>query len=236
MKMACEQYLNAIHDRVDGTLGAIRGAELDQHLERCDACRALLADLQTIAAAARTLDALEPPDRIWMQIAGRLHQEGRVKPAALDAPAPRRTYTLLALAATLLLAVGGSLLLIYPRHQPMIPATAGNAEQEDPVQRVDSELQKAEEHFNNALDEAEKIEGMDAQTISGLRRNLQDVNQALAQSRAALTSNPQSTTARQSLYDVLKQKIQFLQTTIALMNEMRQGDAEGAARIVEGKS
>jgi hypothetical protein len=35
---------------------------------------------------------------------------------------------------------------------------------------------------------------------------------------------------------VLKQKIQFLQTTIALMNEMRQGDAEGAARLVEGKS
>jgi hypothetical protein len=234
--MACEQYLNAIHDRVDGTLGAIRGAELDQHLEICVDCRALLADLQKIAGAARALGPIEPPDRIWMQIAGRLHQEGRVKPVAAAPPAPRHTYTLLALAATLLLAVGGSLLLVFPRHQANIPAAAGNAEQEDPVQRVDSELQKAEEHFNNALDEAEKIEGMDATTIAGLRQNLQDVNQALAQSRAALTSNPHSTTARQSLYEVLKQKIQFLQTTIALMNEMRQGDAEGAARLVEGKS
>ena len=233
---ACEQYLNAIQERVDGTLGAIRGAELDLHLQGCEACRALLADLQTIADAAASLEPIEPPERIWMQIAGRLRQEGRVTPAAVSAPAPRRTYTVLALAATLLLAVGGSLLLVYPRQQATVPAAAGNAEADDPVQRVDSELQKAEQHFNNALDEAEKIEGMDAQTIAGLRRNLQDVNQALAQSRAALTSNPQSTTARQSLYEVLKQKIQFLQTTIALMNEMRQGDAEGAARLVEGKS
>ena len=233
---ACERYLDAIQERVDGTLGAIRGAELDLHLQSCEACRALLADLQQIVDAAGALEPIQPPDRIWMQIAGRLHQEGRVKPVAVSAPAPRRTYTLLALAATLLLAVGGSLLLVYPRQQPSLPAAAGNAEADDPVQRVDAELQKAEQHFNNALDEAEKIEGMDAQTINGLRKNLQDVNQALAQSRAALTSNPQSTTARQSLYEVLKQKIQFLQTTIALMNEMRQGDAEGAARLVEGKS
>jgi hypothetical protein len=33
---------------------------------------------------------------------------------------------------------------------------------------------------------------------------------------------------------MLKQKIRFLQDTIALMNEMRQGDAAGAAQIVEG--
>ena len=53
----------------------------------------------------------------------------------------------------------------------------------------------------------------------------------------ALVADPGSAVARQSLYEVLKQKIQFLQNTIALMNEMRQGDAAGAAQIVEsGKS
>jgi hypothetical protein len=230
---ACERYLTAIDERVDGTLGPIRRADLDLHLESCEACRALLADLQQIADAAGSLEPLRPPDHIWMQIAGRLRQEGHVTPEPVVAP--RRTHTLLALAATLLLAVGGSLMLVFPRHTATTPA-AGNAEAEDPVQRVDSELVQAEQHFNNALDEAEKIEGMDVQTIAGLRKSLQDVNQALAQSRAALKSNPQNTSARQSLYEVLKQKIQFLQTTIALMNEMRQGDAEGAARVVEGKS
>jgi anti-sigma factor RsiW len=50
---ACERYLNAIQELVDGTLGPIRRAELELHLESCDACRALAEDLQAIAAAAR---------------------------------------------------------------------------------------------------------------------------------------------------------------------------------------
>ena len=53
---ACERYLNAIHELVDGTLGPIRRAELELHLESCDGCRALAADLQEIARSARSLD------------------------------------------------------------------------------------------------------------------------------------------------------------------------------------
>ena len=62
---ACERYLNAIHELVDGTLGPIRRAELELHLESCDGCRALAADLQEIARSARSLDVLEPPERVW---------------------------------------------------------------------------------------------------------------------------------------------------------------------------
>ena len=68
-----------------------------------------------------------------------------------------------------------------------------------------------------------------------LQKNLQVIEQAIAESRKALEANPQSTPDA-SLYEMLKQKIRFLQDTIALMNDMRQGDAAGAAQIVEGKS
>ena len=74
---ACERYLNAIHELVDGTLGPIRRAELELHLESCDACRALAEDLQAIAAAAQSLEPRTPPDRVWQQVAGRLRAEGR---------------------------------------------------------------------------------------------------------------------------------------------------------------
>jgi hypothetical protein len=41
----------------------------DPHLRSCDVCRALLADLETIAAAARQLfPIVEPPDALWNQI------------------------------------------------------------------------------------------------------------------------------------------------------------------------
>ena len=39
------------------------------HLQSCELCRALLADLETIAEAARQLfPSVEPPDELWEHI------------------------------------------------------------------------------------------------------------------------------------------------------------------------
>ena len=239
---ACDRYVNAIHELIDGTLGPLRRAELELHLESCDACRALAEDLRQIADVARSLEPMEPPDHVWLQVAGRLHQEGRVSAP----PAGRRpNYTILALAAALILAVGSSLLLLLPRGReaaPPAPAVAthapdapeSNAAAADPVQSVSRELAAVQQHIDNVLQQAGKSDGLPAEAVAVLQKNLQVMNDAVAESHAALKSDPQSANAQQSLYDLLKQKIQFLQNTIALMNEMRQGDAAGAARIVEG--
>src|SRR5258707_13234861 len=77
--MACEQHLTWIQEKVDGTIGSIRRAQLELHLDECANCRALLEDLQRIHDAAGDLPALAPPDRAWLQIAGRLRQEGRIR-------------------------------------------------------------------------------------------------------------------------------------------------------------
>ena len=84
---------------------------------------------------------------------------------------------------------------------------------------------------------SEATNTVDPKTAAALKKNLLVMNEAINETRKALDVDPQSAPARASLYEVLKQKIQFLQDTIALMNEMRQGDAAGAAEIVEsGKS
>ncbi|MGH9372636.1 MAG: zf-HC2 domain-containing protein [Vicinamibacterales bacterium] len=240
---ACEQYLNAINELVDGTLGPLRRAELDLHVERCEGCRALLADLRQIAQAAESLEPLEPPGHVWMQIAGQLRAEGRVVSAPIRSS--RGNRTMLALAATLALAVGGSLFLLGTRGRDApqttqtsadrVDPTIGNPELEDPVQSVDSALAASEQQLRKVIEQVAKTENaVDPQTVAVLQKNFLVMNQAIAESRAALKSDPQNTQARQSLYDVLKQKIQFLQDTIALMNEMRKGDAAGAAQLVEG--
>jgi Putative zinc-finger len=240
---ACERYLNAIDELVDGTLGPLRRAELELHLESCEDCRALVADLQKIVRVAASLEPLVPPDRVWGRIAGQLHQEGRVT----TAPASRRgSYTVLALAAALLLAVGASLFVLLPRHSgtpaaPPVVTTvdphppAGNVDPDDPVQGIDSELVRAEQHFKNAVEEAQKTAGaVDPETVATMQKTLGVINDALKESREARKTDPQSAEASKSYYELLKQKIQFLQNTITLMNEMRQGDAAGAAQIVEG--
>jgi hypothetical protein len=246
MAMACDRYRDDIHELLDGALGTIRRAELEQHLDRCEDCRALRSDLQRIREATDALDRPSPPDRVWLQIAGRLRQEGRVTPPppVLASPA-RRHVALLAIAATLLLAVGTSLYLLWPAVGDRSPQTAGagpaggNAAPGDVVQSVESEFRLAEQHYQNAiakLEEAAKSDDdwIDPQTAAMLQKNLQVIDQAISESRAALRSEPQSVPARDSLFDALKRKVLLLQDTIALMNEMRKGDAAGAAQILEG--
>ena len=248
--MACERYLTSIQELADGTLGPIRRAELELHLESCDACRALLADLERIRQAAASLDRLAPPEHVWLQIAGRLRQEGRVTAPAAVAPRGRHA-ALLAIAAALVLAVAGSLYMLSSRQSgdgspaavagtpPAGNATGGNATGGDAVQSIGAELQLAEQHYQNAiagLEQAMKVEdgALDAQTAGMLKKHLELIDQAIAESRAAVRAEPQSAAALDSLFDALKQKVVLLQNTIALMNEMRKGDAAGAAQIVEG--
>ena len=45
---------------------------------------------------------------------------------------------------------------------------------------------------------------------------------------------PDDSIAQESLFEAFRRKVALLQDTIALMNEMRKGDTDGAARIVEG--
>jgi hypothetical protein len=240
---SCERYLNAIDELVDGTLGPLRRAELDLHLESCDDCRALAADLREIARAARSLDQLQPPSRAWQQIAGRLQAERRVS-ASAGSSVRHVSVSWLALAAALVIAVGASLFVLMPRRQPPAAPPDPQAQQEtaavsnvpadDPVQTVAAELALMEKHLANA---SEAIKAVDPATAAELEKNEQVMKQAIAQSRKALEADPQNASALASLYALMKQKMQFLQDTLVLMNAMRQGDAAGAAQIVDsGKS
>ena len=248
--MACERYLNAIHELVDGTLGQIRRSELELHLDSCDDCRALVADLREIARASQSLGPIEPPAGVWTQIAARLQHEGRVT-SAPGLTSWHRNATMLALAAALVLAVGASLFVLRPDNTVAPPAStqgaapsptaapettaadpsaAGNA---DPAVVVQS-LRNSAESLETAVQEAKKLGPFDPETTAALENSLQAVNQSVKDVSARLNADPQDIAAQQSFYETLKQKIQFLQNTITLMNEMRQGDAAGAAQIVEG--
>jgi anti-sigma factor RsiW len=243
--MNCDRYRDAIQELADGTLGAIRRAELQLHLDECRRCRALAADLARIRDLAASLDPAVPPANVWLQIAGRLRQEGRV--AAPHRRAPRRHAALLAIAATLVIAIGAAIVMLLPRvrsGESTPPATAalqpaGNAAGDAVVQSVQEEFQLAEQHLQNAIAGLEQAAGsdkevMDPQTAATLQKSLEVIDQAIAESRAALKSEPQSAPARDSLFDGLRRKVGLLQVTIALMNEMRKGNSAGAAQIVDG--
>jgi len=239
---------------MDGTLGSIRRAELERHLDECADCRAFAADLQAIRNATASLEPLAPPDGVWLQVAGRLLQEGRVALPPARAAAPARHVALLAIAAALVLAVGASIVTLLPEFRsnnvsqpPAVSASPqpGNAPAEVAVQSVETEFRLAEQHYQNAIAKLEQAANLDQasadqnaaidpQTAAMLQKNLQVIDQAIAESRSALRSEPQSAPARDSLFDALRRKVGLLQDTIALMNEMRKGNSAGAAQIVDG--
>jgi tetratricopeptide (TPR) repeat protein len=248
-------YRESIHELVDGTIGAIRRAELERHLAECAECRSLLADMEALRHAAGALDSLEPPDGVWLQIAGRLRQEGRVALPPARPPARVRHVAILAIAASLLVAVGAAIVMLLtqyrgntPGAQPVAATTqpAGNAATDIGVESVEAEFRLAEQHYQNAiakLEQAARLDqsasaqdpnALDAQTAAMLQKNLQVIDQAIAESRSALRSEPSSAPARDSLFDALRRKVALLQETIALMNEMRKGNSAGAAQIVDG--
>lgn len=240
--MSCSNYEDAIHELADGTLGPIRRAELQVHLDECPRCRALAADLVRIRDMAASLDRLSPPDRLWPQLAGRLRQEGRV---AADAHAPRATrrrIAALAIAAALVIAVGASIFVLLPRGgAPVQQAAPGNATPADPVQSFTSEMQLAEQHYQKAiamLEEATKSDEdvLDPQTAAILKKNLEVIDQAIAESRDALRVEPSSSAALGALLEAMKRKVLVLQSTVALMNEIRKGNPVTTGQIVEGSN
>jgi hypothetical protein len=147
--------------------------------------------------------------------------------------------------------VGASIVMLVPQFRsnnaPQATATAqpGNAPPEDAVSSVETEFRLAEQHYQNAiakLEQAARLDEVssdqnaviDPQTAAALQKSLNVIDQAIAESRSALRSEPQSAPARDSLFDALRRKVGLLQDTIALMNEMRKGNSAAAAQIVDG--
>ncbi len=143
------------------------------------------------------------------------------------------------LAAGLVLVTLVAYLVIHLRPPAPSTTTAGNGGAPGSVESVAQELSLALEHYDKAIAQLEVLaknnDGtIDATTAATLQHNLSVIDQAIAESRAALAADPQSQPALDSLIDALRRKVGVLQTTVALMNEIRRGNQEGAARVAAG--
>jgi hypothetical protein len=70
-KMSCAEFQAQLPELI----GSGEDAAAHPHVQGCERCRALLAELETIAEAARQLfPSVEPPDELWAQIESALKQ------------------------------------------------------------------------------------------------------------------------------------------------------------------
>ena len=239
--MSCRDYSDAIAEFVDGALDPARQRDLERHVESCAACRALVADLKTIQAAAFTLERVELPPHLLPAIRARMAAEppstrGRV--LAFPVSRAARMAWLAAAAALLLVTTAGivSLRQSAEQHQDEVAAAAAAA---DPVASVQAELQAATQHYEKAIAQLEQIAqsengALDPQVAAVFQKNLEVIDLAIGESRAALQTQPASATVQEGLFDAMRSKVALLQQTVELINEMRKGNQAEAGRLIQG--
>lgn len=222
---------------VDGALTAEERADVARHLDQCAHCRGIVRDLERLRTTARQLGPVRPPDHIWLEIAGQVHAAAG-SPARPASASPRRpaVWQWVGLAAMLVLVTMAVYFVMRPPGGAPAP---GNAGRDAAVQAVADELQLAMQHYENAIAQLEALtknrdSTIDPAVAAMLQKNLTVVDEAIAESRMALASNPESEPARESLFEALRRKVGVLQATVSLMNQMRQGNPAGAADAAAG--
>jgi hypothetical protein len=207
----------------------------------------LLADLKSIQAAAFTLDRIELPTHILPALTARLAEEppatSRGRLLAFPVSRGARLAWLSAAAALLIITTAGILSLARPapphQNEQAAAASAAAPDPNDAVASVQAELQLATEHYEKAIQQLEQIaqsenSALDPQVAAVFQRNLQVIDQAIGESRAALQSQPMSVDVQESLFDAMRSKVALLQQTVELINEMRKGNSAEAGRLIQG--
>jgi hypothetical protein len=233
--MSCQDYEAQIGDYVDGTTDEALRASVESHLATCASCRAVVADFMVIRAASLSLEPQVPPAHVWRKISAAIEAEpkpllgvGGAQWWRVFAPAAAMAVLVAALSwtAAQLTVVPGGLARTAP------------AAQTEPVSIL-AEYQLAERNLTSTIEGLERIAAndpstLDMETADVLKANLTVLDGAIGESREALKNEPENDVAQESLFEALRNKVALLQDTIALINEMRKGNQEGAARIVSG--
>jgi hypothetical protein len=234
--MSCLDYEALIGDYVDGALDEAQRASFESHLSTCASCRAVVTDFNVIRAASLSLEPQLPPARVWHKLSAAIDAE----PKAFFGVGGTQWWRAFAPAAAMTLLVAGmswtaAQLTLVPGERL---ARTQPATQAEPVSIL-AEYQRAEQDLTTTIEGLERIAATDAtpldmETADVLKANLTVLDGAIGESREALQKEPENDVAQESLFEALRSKVALLQDTIALINEMRKGNSEGAARIVSG--
>ncbi len=238
--MSCpDDRLHAqLDEYVDGTLSPLRAAAVERHLDACPACRDEVRALRALLARAAGLpDALSPAGDPWTGIAARIAADASRPVTARDTDrgvatpvgAPRRdrrrVHAAWAWSGWLAAAACLALLLLAP------PDGADRAGRDaapfapGPQQALLAALREweagslqAQHEYVGALRGGET--GVPADAAADIARNLQALDLAIAETRAALLADPGSAPLARLLATFYGERIALLGRATRLTVEL----------------
>jgi anti-sigma factor RsiW len=216
-------------DYLEGTLDLGRRELVEHHLTDCTRCGALVRDLIAIQREARALPNLVPSRDLWDEIAARIEA-----PVLSIPPAPERRRRFgvawMTAAAAALVLTTATLTYVATKHaserQNLAAAAPGTRV---PVARAESasviaryaERSPAQVTYDQEIERLRSIIGerrtqLDTATIAVIEKNLEVIDDAIEQSRAALAKDPASRFLNDQLNKALDKKVELLRTVALL--------------------
>ena len=197
-----------LHDFADGELSAETRGPVSAHIELCAACSETIARIRALHTGMVALPRhIDPPANLWPAVQ---EQIGRLSPVSAGAaPAARpmsvhargRSIAWLAAAAVLLVAASSitTLLVLRNNQGPVVAGTSESLrEPPAPIMIVNGDYERVERDLA-ALFEAQR-KTLQPETIAKVERNLAIIDEAIAEIRNALATDP----TNRALHDLLR--------------------------------
>jgi hypothetical protein len=227
------EFDDELGDHVDGTLATARAAALEAHLASCDRCRGLTADFRALRAVAGTLERRTPAPHVWTRIAAGVAPPAAKKGWLFQTSGAGWRVAAAAAVVVGLLAAGTwfSWREVADSHGATAPAPpeAGTVAPADPA-GIEQAMRSQISHMEGIVRTESSV--LPGETQAAFQAGISDLDDALDSPSAVLADEPSDEIAQQSLLELLRSKLALLQEMIALINEMRKGNQEEAARIV----
>ena len=216
--MQCNELEQILEQHSDGPLPELANS----HMNGCEACRALAADLEAIHIVAAGLGAEEiaPPEHIWITLRNQLEAEGIIhEPVPVDQSARHGWWFAFqrpALAGAFLscvLVAAGMISTLGNSTQMAVHPTVPPEHQEASVMPSAENVFK-EELLTVSNRNTAGFPARDAAVSDSIRRNLNIVDNFIAMCEKKVREQPENEMAREYLYGAYEQKAELLATAM----------------------
>lgn len=206
--MNCDDVLDRLHRYAARTLPVAELARVEDHLARCEVCRAESVRLLPVLAGAAVLPrAIDPPRDLWPGIAGRIADRKMVVADFGGRRAPHWLRYAVQAAAAVALVIGTAAVTLVVSRSADRPVAARSAVSQD-FAALEAPYQSASEEIMATLQEARRQ--LSPTTVVVLERNLRVIDEAIRESRDALARDPANAALREMLLRGHRQKLDLL--------------------------
>ena len=213
--MQCEQFEQILEQQDTGPLPQ----PALSHVDECEACRSLMADLGEITEVAMAMGAegIAPPERVWIALRNQLEAEGILRDSPQAAQHVKQgwwsAFQRPAFAGAFLgLILVGAAAISYMQgtSQVAVQSQLSVPQETSAVPSADSVFK--EEVLTVGSDSIPGFQEQDAAVTASFRRNLGIVDNFIAMCEKDVREQPDNEMAREYLYGAYEQKAELLAT------------------------